>query len=116
MPDWEVEEALDDRERYGKAQSVEKCRGYPNSDNSWEQLECHENTMDLVQAWWTNNMPGDEFPVESGFITMSYTPTTPTWTQFKHGRPIDSDFFKPCFASEYDYSGSEDCRVITSGI
>jgi len=72
--------------------------------------------MDLVQAWWTDNMPGDEFPVETGFITMSYTQTTPSWTQFEDEGLVDSGFFKPYFESEYDDSGSEDCAVITSWI
>jgi len=116
MPEWEVEEVLDHRERYGKAQSLVKWKGYPNSDNSWEPLECLKNAMDLVQAWWTDNMPGDEFPVETGFITMSYTLTTPSWTQFEDEGPVDRDFFKLYFQSEYDDSGSEDCEVITSWI
>jgi len=34
MPEWEVEEALDHRERYVKAQFLVKWKGYPNSDNS----------------------------------------------------------------------------------
>jgi len=116
MPEWEVEEVLDHRELYGKAQFLVKWKGYPNSDNSWEPFECLENAINLVQAWWTDNMPADEFPVETGFITMSYSPTTPSRTQFEDEGPVDSDFFKPYFASEYDYSGSEYCGVITSGI
>jgi len=51
--------------------------------------------MDFVQAWWTDNMPGDEFPVETRFITMSYTPTTPSWTQFEYEGPVDIDFSSP---------------------
>jgi len=116
MPEWEVEEVLDHGEGYGKAQFLVKWKEYPNSDNSWEPLECLENAMDLVQAWWTDNMPGDEFPVETGFITMAYTATTRSWTQFEGEGPVDSDFFKPYFESEYDGSGSEDCGVITSWI
>ena len=72
--------------------------------------------MDLVQAWWTDNMPGDKFPVETGFITMSYTSTTPSWTQFKNEEPVDCNLLKPYFESVYDDTGSEDCGVITSGI
>jgi len=116
MPEWEVEEVLDYRAHYGKAQFLVKWKGYANSDNSWKPLECLENAMDLVQAWWTDNMPGDEFPVETGFITMSYTPTTPSWTQFVDKGPVDRDFFKPYLKSAYDDSGSEDCGVITSWI
>ena len=56
--------------------------------------------MDLVQALWTDNMHGDKFPVETGFINMSYTPTTPSWTQFEHKGPVDSDLCKPDFESE----------------
>jgi len=116
MPEWEVEEVLDHRERYSKAQFLVQWKQYPNSDNSWEQLECLENAMDFVHAWWTDNMPGDEFPVETGFITMPFTPTTPSWTQFQDEGPVDRHFFKPYFESEYDDSGSEDCGVITSWI
>jgi len=53
-------------------------------------------------------MPVDEFPVETGFITMFYTPTTPRGTQFEDERPVDTDFFKPYFERDYDDSGSED--------
>ena len=116
MPEWEVKEVLAHRECYGKAQFLVKWKGYPNSDNSWEPLECLETAMDLVQAWWTDNMPGDKFPVETGFITMYYTSTTPNWTQFEDEGPVDSDFFKLYFESEYDNSGSENCGLITSWI
>jgi len=116
MPEWEVEEVLDHHERYGKAQFLVKWKGYPNSDNSWERLECLENVMDLVQAWWTDNIPGNEFPVETGFITMSYTVTTARRTGFEDQGPVAGHFFKPYFESEYDDSGSEDCGVITSWI
>ena len=51
MPEWVVEEVLDHRERYAKAQLLVKWKGYPNSDNSWKPLECLKNAMDLVQAW-----------------------------------------------------------------
>ena len=112
MPDWEVQEVLDHCECYGKGQFLVKWKGYPNSDNSWEPMQCLENAIDLVQAGWTNNMPGDEFPVETGFITMSYTLTTPGWTQYEDEGPFDSDFFKPYFESEYDDPGSEDCGVV----
>jgi len=26
----------------------------------------------IVQAWWTDNMPGDEFPVLSGYIEIGF--------------------------------------------
>jgi len=116
MPEWEVEEVLDHHERYGKAPFLVKWNGYPNSDNSWELLECLKNAMDLVQTWWTDNICGNEFLVETGFMTISYTPTTPSRTQFEYEGPVNSDFFKPCFESECDDSGSEDCGVITSWI
>jgi len=47
-------------------------------------------------------MPGDGFPVETGFITMSYSETTPGWTEFEDEGPVDCDFFKPYLESEYD--------------
>jgi len=115
MPEWEVEEVLDHRDRYGKAQFLVKWKGYPNSDNSWEPLECLENAIDLVQAWWTEKMPGDEFPVETGFITMSYTPTMPSWTQFDDEGPVDSHSFQRDFESKYEDSESEDCRLLRVG-
>ena len=74
--EWEVESILDHRERHGMGQFLVKWKGYPNSENSWEQIEGLENAQDLVQAWWTNNMPGGEFPiVSSGYITVCFTPT-----------------------------------------
>jgi len=53
-------------------------------------------------------MPGDKFPVETGFITKSYTATMPSGTQFEDEGPVDSDFFEPHFESDYDDSGCED--------
>jgi len=37
-------------------------KGYPNRKNSWEVVDGLENAEDLVQAWWNNNMPREEFP------------------------------------------------------
>ena len=79
-------------------------------------MECFENPKDLLQASWTDNLPGDKFPVETGFITISYTATTPSWTQVEDAGRVDSDPFKLYFESEYDNCGSEDCGVITCWI
>jgi len=88
MPEWELEEVLDHRELYGKTQFLVKWKGYPNSDNHWERLECLANAMDLVQAWWTDNIPGEPFPAVTEFINMSYTPTTPRPNSTTKGKVI----------------------------
>jgi len=42
-----------------------------------------ENAEDLVQAWWTDNRPGEEFPaVLSGYITFGVTSTKNGYAQY----------------------------------
>jgi len=57
----DVETILDHRTRHGRGQFLGKWKRYPNSQNSWEQVEGLENAEDLVEAWWTENMPGRVF-------------------------------------------------------
>ena len=46
----------------------------PQSENSGEPVEVLDKAEDLVQARWTNNMPGEEFPtVFSAYITVCVT-------------------------------------------
>ena len=69
--EWEVETILDFRERRGRGPFLVKWKGYLASENSWEPVEGLENAEGLVQPWWTDNMPGAEFPtVFSGYITV----------------------------------------------
>jgi len=65
----EVETILDHRTRHGRGQFLVKWKGYANSQNSWGQWEGLENAQDLVQAWWTDHIWGEEFPtVFSSYI------------------------------------------------
>jgi len=74
--EWEVETILDHRTRHGRGQDLVKYKGYPNSKNSCEPVKGLENSEDLVQAWWIDNMPGEEFPIVfSSYITVCFTPT-----------------------------------------
>jgi len=36
-------------------------KGYPNRENSLKPVEGLENAEDLLQVWWTDNMPGKNF-------------------------------------------------------
>jgi len=80
-----------------------KWKGYPNSQNSWETVEGLENAEDLVQAWWTDNMPGEEFPtVFSAYITVCFTPTKDGYEQHSEDRAVDLGFWEPHLDTDYD--------------
>jgi hypothetical protein len=49
--EWEVEEVLAKRKRYGKIQFLVKWLGYPNSENTWEPLENLSNAVTKVQEF-----------------------------------------------------------------
>ncbi|KAG0642380.1 hypothetical protein HOY80DRAFT_1036814 [Tuber brumale] len=45
---------------------------------------------DTQQSWWTDNMPGDEFPaVFSGFIPMCYSPTKHVFESYQNVPAVD---------------------------
>ena len=70
-----------------------KWKGYPNSENSWEPLDGPMITGDLVQAWWTDNMPGEESPtVFSSYITVYFTPTKDGYEQHSEEPTVDLGF------------------------
>jgi len=74
--EWKVDTILHYMTRPGRGQFLVKWKGYPNSENSRKLVKGLENTEDLVQAWWTDTMLGDEFPtVFSGYIAVCFTPT-----------------------------------------
>ena len=78
-------------------------KGYPNSDNSWEPIEGLENTQDLVQAWWTDNMPGEEFPIVcSGYIKVYFTPTKDGFEQYAKEPVVDKGFWNPHLDTDCD--------------
>jgi len=89
--EWDVEVIMNHRERYGRGLFLVKWKRYPNSENRWEPLEGLENATDLVQAWWTDNMPGEEFAtvflVILRFVflllgmVLSSTPRSLRWTR-----------------------------------
>jgi hypothetical protein len=49
--EWEVEEVLAKRKRYGKIQYLVKRLGYPNSENTWEPIENLGNVGTKVQEF-----------------------------------------------------------------
>ena len=49
--EWEVEEVLAKRKRYGKIQYLVKWLGYPNSENTWEPIENLSNADTKVQEF-----------------------------------------------------------------
>jgi len=80
-----------------------KWKGYPNSENSLEPLEGLENAEDLVQAWWTDNMPGEEFPTDfSGYIAGCFTPTKDGYEQHSEERMVVLGFWELHLDTGYD--------------
>ena len=49
--EWEVEEVLAKRKRYGKMQYLVKWLGYPNSENTWEPEENLSNASIKIQEF-----------------------------------------------------------------
>ena len=47
-------------------------------------------------------MPGQEFPVYSGFITVSFTLVYDGVEEYSHLGPIDKGFWDPHTDTEYD--------------
>jgi len=100
---WEVETILNQRTRHGRGQFLVKWKGYPNSKNSWEPVEGLENAEDLVQAWWTDNMLGEDFPTGfSGYITVCFTPTKNGYEQHSAAPTLDLGFWEPHLDTDYD--------------
>ena len=102
QPESQVEAILDHRERFVKGQFLVKGAGYPSSENSWEPVEGLEHAADMVQAWWTDNMPGEEFPVFSGYITVGFNPVFDGLKEFTDLGPIDKGFWDPHTDTDYD--------------
>jgi len=101
--EWEVETILDHRTSHSRGQFLVKWKGYPNSENSWEPVEGLENAEDLVQPWWTYNMPGEEFAtVFSGDITVGFTPTKDGYEQHSGEPTVDLRFWEPHLDTDYD--------------
>ena len=101
--EWEVEWILDFRERPGRGQFLVKWKGYPSSENSWEPIEGLENAKDMVEAWWTDNMPGDEFPtIFSSFITVGFSPIRDGFEVFVDEPAVDKGFWEPHLHTDYD--------------
>ena len=89
--------------RHSRGQFLVRWKGYPNSENSWEPVAGLENAQDLVQAWWTDNMPGEEFPiVVSGYITVCFTPTKDGFEQHAEEPVVDKGFWEPHLDTDYD--------------
>jgi len=80
-----------------------KWKQNTNSKNSWEPGEGLENAEDLVQAWWTDNIPGEEFPtVFSGYIMVCFTPTNDGYEQHSEEPTVDLGFWEPHLDTYYD--------------
>ena len=80
-----------------------KWKGYLNRENSGDLVEGFENAEDLVQAWWTDNLPGEEFPtVFSGYITVSFSPTKDDYEQYFEDSTVDLGFWEPHLDTNYD--------------
>jgi len=99
----DVETILDHQTRHGREQCLVKWKGYPNGENSWAPVEGVENAEDLVQAGWTDNMPGEEFPtVFSGYIPVCFTPTKDGYEQPSEEPAVDLGFWEPHLDTDYD--------------
>ena len=66
-------------------------------------MEGLENAEDLVQAWWTDNMPGVEFPtILSGYMMVCWTPTKDGFEQYYNEPAVDKGFWEPHVETDYD--------------
>jgi len=106
-PEWEVEAVKNYREHYGRGQFLVKWKDYPASENSWEPIKGLEHAEEVVQAWWMDNMIGEEFPVNSGRITIRFSPTEPGLTEYVDEGPVDKGFWDTNLETDYDSSSSE---------
>jgi len=98
-----VETILDNRTRHGRRQFLVKWKRYPNSENSWEPVEELENADDMVQAWGTDKMPGEEFPtLFSGYITVCFTPTKDGYERYCEEPTVDWGFWEPYLDTDCD--------------
>ena len=80
-----------------------KWKGYPNSEKSWEPMEGLETAEELIQAWWTDNMPGEEFPtVFSGYISVCFSPTKDGWEYYSEEASVDKGLWEPHLDTDYD--------------
>jgi len=61
----------------------------------------------MVQAWWTDNMIGEECPVYSGRITIGFSPTEAGLTEYVDEGPVDKGFWDPYLETDYDSSSSD---------
>ena len=80
-------------------------KGYPNSENSssWEPVEGLDNAVDLVQAWWTDKMPGDKFPtIFSAYITVCLTRTGEGFEQHSEAPAVDRGSWEPHLDTDYN--------------
>ena len=101
--EWEIETIPDHRTRHSRGQFLVKWKGYPNSENSGEPVEGLENGEDLLQAWWTDNVPGEEFTIVfSGYITVCFTPTQDGYEQHSEEPAVDLSFWEPHLDTDYD--------------
>ena len=80
-----------------------KWKGYHNGENSWEPVEGVKNAEDLVQGWWTDNLPGEELPtICSGYITVCFTPTEDGFEQHSEEPTAVLGFWEPHLDTDYD--------------
>ena len=88
--------------RFGRGQFLVKWAGYPSSENSWEPVEGLEHAEEMVQAWWTDNMPGQGFPVFSGYIFVGFNPVRDGVERYSSTGQVDKGFWDPHTDTEYD--------------
>ena len=70
-------------------------------------MEGLEHTEEMVQAWWTDNMIGEEFPVYSGRITIGFSSNEAGLTEYVDEWPVDKGFWDPYLETDYDSSSSD---------
>jgi len=66
-------------------------------------VEEHENAEDMVQAWRTDNMPGEEFPPASSCYIKVSLPALKDGYEPRSEKPaLDLGFLEPDLETEYD--------------
>ena len=69
-------------------------------------MEGLENGEDLVQVWWMDNMPGEEFlTIFSRYILVCFSPIRDGWEHYSEEPSVDKRFWEPHLDTDYDSEG-----------
>ena len=107
--EWEVDRILDYREQRGNPEFLIRWKGFSRDDDSWEPFENLENAQELVQKWWDHNMPGEDRPYATAFITIGWQPDKAA-NRERATEPEPFEFWQPYTNSEFTSSDEENWK------